>query len=522
MLPSKMDGIVDAILNSTIDMERQRLENELDASLGSFRPPSAHHSKSQRAASQPHYGERIDRHGQYVDHCDSAEESDASSAFSSISHVTRSDREVPGMPTSGLHYNTDQGRHSRHSEATFTTSTSDEDEDDDTIEYPRSAAVHNMRHLDDLGRYDTQRSPTPVNVGNRTGSGSGMRNLLSNRNAGNVDPKKHNNDSFDRGGMDSFTGFASPGSTAQHHVSRMTLGAGGIFENNKNRKNSRSNARQPRSHDKENSPWASEEEDEYDPDRPISKLVQELERGDWNRDAQPTKDAKRTQPASGRINSFTTQPKASNIFSDANGTSPSQPVRQQSNAYDSHLQPIPHHSQPQQFRHKPVQPSPLRSLVVPSPDSTGSRNKSKESQPATLAGNRAHTAQPPTSRHRQYPPPRVEDEEEENFARQKQRSTSPRGPPPSAPVIHVADASQRSRDMPSANLPRARVVSNPETQSSKSAMTRDRPTTYGTENLLADMTRLTNMLGTPVKGNMHDAVAADGAVSENSSKFRIA
>jgi hypothetical protein len=502
-----MDGIVDAILNSTIDMERQRLESELDASLGSFRPPSAHHAKSQRQ-----YGERIDRHGRYIDHCDSAEESDVSSAFSSISHVTRSDRGAGGMPTSGLQYISDQRRHSRHSEATFTTSTSDEDEDDDTVEYPRSAAVHNMRHLDDLGRYDTQRSPTPVNVSNRTGSGSGTRNLLSNRNAGNIDPKKHN-DSFDRAGMDSFTGFASPGSTAQHHVSRMTLGAGGIFENNKSRKSSRT---KPRSRDKENSPVPSDEEEEYDPDRPISKLVQELERGDWNRDLQSTKDVKRTQPSTGRINSFATQPKASNIFSEANSASPPQPFRQQSSAYDSHLQPIPHHSHTQQFRHKPVQPSPLRSLVVPSPDSTGSRNKSKESQPATSAG---YMTQPATSRQQQYQPPRVEDEEEENFARHKQRSTSPRGPPPSALVINIAEASERNREATSSSLPRTRVVSNPETRSSKSAMTRDfRPTTHGTDDLLADMTRLTTMLGTPAKGNRHELVAHDGAVSESSSK----
>ncbi|KAJ9102350.1 hypothetical protein QFC21_002750 [Naganishia friedmannii] len=510
-----MEGIVDAILNSTIDMERQRLESELDASLGSFRPPSAHHPKSQRMTSQRHYGERIDRHGRYVDHLDSAEESDASSAFSSISHVTRSDRGAGGMATLGLHHNDNQRYHSRHHEATFTTSTSDEDEDDDTIEYPRSAAVHNMRHLDDFGRYDTQRSPTPVNVSNRTGSGSGMRNLLSNRNAGNVDPKKHS-DSFDRGGMDSFTGFASPGSTAQHHVSRMTLGAGGIFENNKSRKSSRT---KPRSHDKENSPLPSDEEEEFDPDRPISKLVQELERGDWNRDVQSTKDAKRTQPSTGRINSFATQPKASNIFSDANGTSPQQPARQQSSAYDSHLQPIPHYSQPQQFRHKPVQPSPLRSLVVPSPDSTGSRDKSKSSQPAASLGNKAHAAQSSTSRQRQYQPPRVEDEEEELFARQKQRSTSPKGPPPSAPVINVAESSERNREATHNNLPRTRVVSNPETQSSKPAMTRDRPTAYGTENLLADMTRLTTMLGTPAKGNIHEAVADDGVVSENSNRI---
>ncbi|KAJ9092615.1 hypothetical protein QFC19_008653 [Naganishia cerealis] len=505
-----MDGIVDAIVNSTIDMERQRLETELDASLGSFRPSSAHRPKSQRLSSKRQYGERIDRHGRYIEYYDSAEESDVSSGFSSISRDTRSDQGQGAMITSGLHFNNDRGhpaRHSRHSEVTFTTSTSDED--DDTIEYPRSAAVHNMRHLDDLGRYDTQRSPTPVNVSSRTGSGQGTRNLLSNRNAGNINPRKQN-DSFSPGGMDGLSGFPSPGSTAQHHVSRMTLGAGGIFENNRARKGSRTNPRKHRSHDKENPPVPSDEEEEYDPDRPISKLVQELEKGDWNRETHSARDAKKAQPTAGRPDSFATQPRTSNIFSDTNGTPPSQPIQQQSRAVNSHLQPVPFLSQPQQYRHKPVQPSPLRSLVIPSPDSSGSRNKSRESQFAAAAQNRART---------QYQPPSVEDEEEANIAPHQQRSKSPKKSPPSAPMINVEEAPERNRNAMPSNTPRPRVVSNPETQTSKSAMTRDHPTIYGTENLLADMTRLTAMLGTPAKGNMHEAVAQDGARSENSDRI---
>lgn len=373
-----MDATVQPILNSHIDRERQRIELQLDASL----------------EMHPYRYDRRD--------------SDHSDSFSSASRDSFIRDRKPMQDT-------------------FSS-------DDDTVEYPRSAAVH-MRQLDDFARYDTQRSPTPV-----LGRARGSARPLSRTDRG---------DSF----ADGLSGFASPASTAHHHVSRMTLGAGGIFENTSKPRRKTSG--------KEN-----QSADEYDPERPVAKLVDELERMDRK---------------TSRVDAFSAQPKSSNIFSD----SPKRTALQSHQSHQStHLQP------PTRHQHRPVQPSPLRSLVVPSPDVSRSQSKSREA-----------------SVFDRYQP-RVEDEDEEPVRRtcvraeyQKpstsqtaQKSTSPKTSPPSA-----------SAPVPP---PRVRVVSNPETKAA----------THRAEVSLADMTRLTGMLGTPTKGVVHDVVPDDGPLRESGSE----
>lgn len=385
--PPTMDAAVQPILNSSIDRERQRIENQLDASL--------------------------EMHPYHSDHSDS---------FSSASRDSLDVRDRKPM------------------QDTFSS-------DDDTLEYPRSAAVH-MRQLDDFARYDTERSPTPV-----LGRARGTARPLSRADRG---------ESLAEG----MSGFASPASTAHHHVSRMTLGAGGIFEN----------TAKPR---RKTSGKENRSVDEYDPERPVSKLVEELERMD--RKSSP-RDA------------FSAQPKSSNIFSDNSPKRPQQsaalhPMHQQS----AYLQP------PTRLQHRPVQPSPLRSLVVPSPDVSRSQSKShehsvfdryqplvedeedEEMRSVPVRGEHQHK---PATSHPQRPP-----------SSHQQKSTSPRTSPPSAST---------SAPPP----PRVRVVSNPETKAA----------TYRAETSMADMTRLTGMLGTPMKGAVHEVVPDDGPSSESGSK----
>lgn len=308
--------------------------------------------------------------------------------------------------------------------------------DDDTVEYPRSAAVH-MRQLDDFARYDTQRSPTPV-----LGRARGSARPLSRTDRG---------DSY----ADGFSGFASPASTAHHHVSRMTLGAGGIFEN----------TLKPR---RKTSGKENHSADEYDPERPVAKLVDELERMD--RKFPPRNDA------------FSAQPKSSNIFSDNSPKRP--PTHHSTHLQSTHLQP------PARHQHRPVQPSPLRSLVVPSPDVSRSQSKSREA-----------------SVFDRYQP-RVEDEEEEPVRRTSVRGEYQQKPSTSQPTKKSTSPKTSPPAVSIPPPPRVRVVSNPETKAA----------THRAEVSLADMTRLTGMLGTPTKGVVHDVVPDDGPLSESGSE----
>jgi hypothetical protein len=291
-------------------------------------------------------------------------------------------------------------------------------EDDETIEYPRSGAVHGMRHLEDF-----QRSPTPVNLGKHASSSSNLGKHASSSNLG----RKHREPSFEYSGM-------SPGSTVGHHASRMTLGAGGLFENRP-----RESGRDRRA-DKEN--------EEYDPERPVEKLVREIEGMHLPR---------------------------SNIFSKK---SPKQESKQTHHQHPQHLGHLaPRH-------HRPVQPSPLRSLVVPSPDPSiaNSKSRSRSARTDRYEDERFHN--------RDYQA-RVEDVPDEGTPRRPSKTTSPKTAPP--------------HSQPPQPTPRVRVVSNPETR------TIPRDVSFG------DMTRLTGMLATPVKGAAHGIVPDDGVEGNSTS-----
>lgn len=343
------------ISHSRSDRERQRVEH--DISLGTMFS--------------------VDRRGTYP------AGDDSESAFSSVERRSRR-------------------------EATFSSGTSDDDDDDETVEFPRSAHGHGggMRHhLEDL-RYDSQRSPTPVNLGKHPSSSNLGR--------------KHRGEPSSCG---EYSGM-SPGSTMGHHASRMTLGAGGLFENRP----------RDRRADKEN--------DEYDPDRPVEKLVREIEH----------------------------LPR-SNIFSKK-----SPPHKEEKQHHlGSHLAPR---------HHRPVQPSPLRSLVVPSPDPSVTRSRSK-SQSKSRAMDRSEENE--RSRYQA----RVEDAPDEGTHR------------------YTTSARTASHPVDPAPTPRVRVVSNPETQTTARNPPRDVS--------LADMTRLTGMLATPKKGAAHGAVPDDGPNDDSKS-----
>lgn len=304
--------------------------------------------------------------------------------------------------------------------------------DDETVEYPRSG----MRHLDDQVRYDSQRSPTPVHharahLGRKHGRDSRERERERDRDRSYGDRSA-----------------ISPGSTIGHHASRITLGAGGLFENR---------PRDRRRADKENhdADDAADDDDEYDPERPVEKLVRGIDR----------------------------MPR-SNIFA------PPPPP------------PPPHHLAHLAPRHhRPVQPSPLRSLVVPSPSpdpSVASRSKSKSNSRSVID----------RSDERGRGPEREAEREAE--ARRERYQTR---------VEDVPDDEGTPPRHAAANPPPARalrVTSNPETRT-----TAPPPTAAAPRDLeWADMTRLTGMLATPRKGAAHGVVPDDGAQAQAGGESR--
>jgi hypothetical protein len=362
--PYTMD--IQPIFHSSTDRRRQSIEQAMDAHLGSY--PFA-----------------VDRRGRYAD-----EDSD-DTGFTSEMEPLRERREP-----------------------TFSSAS----EDDETLEYPRSGAVHGMRHLEDF-----QRSPTPVNVGKHASSSSNLgKHASSSSNLG----RKHREPSFGE-----YSGM-SPGSTVGHHASRMTLGAGGLFEN------------RPRERDRR----ADKENEEYDPERPVEKLVREIEGMHLPR---------------------------SDIFSKKSPKQDKQQQQPQNHQHLGHLAPR---------HHRPVQPSPLRSLVVPSPDPSiaNSKSRSRSARTDRFEDERFHN--------RDYQA-RVEDVPDEGTPRRAPKTTSPRTAPHSHPSAQPT--------------PRVRVVSNPETR------TVPREVSFG------DMTRLTGMLATPVKGAAHGIVPDDGVEGNSTS-----
>ena len=318
---------------------------------------------------------------------------------------------------------------SRAPPPTLGSATSSSSDDDETVEYPRSTAHAGMRHLDDYWRYDSQRSPTPVNVGGKHASTS--KSNLGRKHGHHREPS-----------YGELSGV-SPGSTVGHHASRMTLGAGGMFENRP----------RERRDDKEN-------DDEYDPERRVENLVRGI-------DPMPR----------------------SNIFAKKSPPPPPPPPPPPSQHHLAHLAPR---------HHRPVQPSPLRSLVVPSPDpSVTSRSQSKSKSRAIDRSDEREREREADAeaRHERYQT-RVEDAPDEGTPRRAKTTTTTTTAPPHHPAVDAA--------------PRVRVTSNPETRTASRTAPPDLE--------WADMTRLTGMLATPRKGAAHGVVSDDGPQGDGKSR----